>query len=124
MPLPSGVPVSPATPVWAIFTMQDYLLTALKRATVVPVENLAFALLKMGLLGAAVGLSYVFGIAVSWVVATVLIVAAVNAWLLLRAVPQQATGEPAEPVRPRAVARFVLDGLIQRRHALRSPLRR
>ena len=44
-----------ATPVWAIFTMQDYLLTALKRATVVPVENLVFALLKMGLLGAAVG---------------------------------------------------------------------
>ena len=59
-----------ATPVWAIFTMQDYLLTALKRATVVPVENLVFALLKMGLLGAAVGVSYVFGIAVSWVVAT------------------------------------------------------
>jgi O-antigen/teichoic acid export membrane protein len=95
-----------ATPVWAIFTMQDYLLTALKRATVVPVENLVFALLKMGLLGAAVGLSYVFGIAVSWLVATVLIVAAVNAWLL-RAIPQQAVGEPVEPVRARVVARFV-----------------
>jgi len=61
------------TPVWAIFQMQDYLLTALKRATVVPVENLVFALLKMGLLLAAVGMSSVFGIAVSWVVATVLI---------------------------------------------------
>ena len=48
-----------ATPVWAIFTMQDYLLTALKRATVVPVENLVFALLKLGLLAAAVGMSYV-----------------------------------------------------------------
>jgi len=46
-----------ATPVWAIFTMQDYLLTALKRATVVPLENLVFALLRMGLLAAAVGLS-------------------------------------------------------------------
>ncbi len=67
-----------ATPVWAIFTMQDYLLTALKRATVVPVENLVFALLKMGFLAAAVGLSYVFGIAVSWLVATVLIVLAVT----------------------------------------------
>ena len=96
-----------ATPVWAIFTMQDYLLTALKRATVVPVENLVFALLKLGLLAAAVGMSYVFGIAVSWVVATVLIVVAVNVWLLLRAIPQAATREPAEPVRPRAIARFV-----------------
>jgi O-antigen/teichoic acid export membrane protein len=96
-----------ATPVWAIFTMQDYLLTALKRATVVPVENLVFALLKMGFLAAAVGLSYVFGIAVSWLVATVLIVLAVNAWLLLRAIPQQTVGDPVEPVRPRVIARFV-----------------
>jgi O-antigen/teichoic acid export membrane protein len=96
-----------ATPAWAIFTMQDYLLTALKRATVVPLENLVFALLKIGLLGAAVGLAYVGGIAASWVLATVLIVVAVNAWLLLRAVPQAATGEPVEPVRPRVIARFV-----------------
>ena len=96
-----------ATPVWAIFTMQDYLLTALKRATVVPVENLVFALLKLGLLAAAVGMSYVFGIAVSWVVATVLIVVAVNVWLLVHAIPQAATREPFEPVRPRAIARFV-----------------
>src|SRR5919107_810054 len=59
-----------ATPVWAIFTMQDYLLTALKRATV-------------------------------------LIVLPVNAWLLLRVIPQLATGAPVEPIRPKAIARFV-----------------
>lgn len=96
-----------ATPVWAIFTMQDYLLTALKRATVVPVENLVFALLKMGFLAAAVWLGYVFGIAVSWLLATVLIVLPVNAWLLLRVIPQLATGAPVEPIRPKAIARFV-----------------
>ena len=95
------------TPVWAIFSMQDYLLTALKRATVVPVENLVFALLKMGLLLAAVGMSSVFGIAVSWVVATVLVVLAVNVYLLVRVIPRQAAGEPLEPMRPRTVARFV-----------------
>ena len=96
-----------ATPVWAIFTMQDYLLTALKRATVVPLENLVFALLKMGFLAAAVGTAYVFGIAVSWVLATILIGVAVNAWLLLREIPRHAAGEPLEPVRPRVIARFV-----------------
>lgn len=96
-----------ATPVWAIFQMQDYLLTALKRATVVVVENLVFALLKMGLLLAAAGLAYVFGIAVSWVAATVVIVLAVNVYLLVVAIPQHAVGEPREPVRPRTVARFV-----------------
>jgi O-antigen/teichoic acid export membrane protein len=96
-----------ATPAWAIFTMQDYLLTALKRATVVPLENLVFALLKIGLLVAAAGLAFVGGIAGSWVLATVVIVVAVNAWLLLWAIPRVATGEPVEPVRPRAIARFV-----------------
>ena len=95
-----------ATPTWAIFMMQDYLLTALKRATVVPLENFVFALLKIGLLAAAVGLSNAFGIAASWVLATVLIVVAVNAWLLVRVIPRVG-GEPLEPVRPRAVARFV-----------------
>src|SRR6185436_4422518 len=69
--------------------------------------NLVFALLKLGLLAAAVGMSYVFGIAVSWVVATILIVVAVNVWLLVRAIPQAVTREPFEPVRPRAIARFV-----------------
>ncbi len=96
-----------ATPAWAIFTMQDYLLTALKRATAVPVENLVFALLKIGLLAAAAGLATVGGIAASWVLATVLVVVAVNAWLLLRVVPRAVAGEPVEPVRPRAIARFV-----------------
>ena len=95
-----------ATPTWAIFAMQDYLLTALKRATVVPVENLVFALLKIGLLVAAAGLASSFGIAASWVAATVVIVVVVNAWLLLRVIPR-VTGEPREPVRPRVVARFV-----------------
>src|SRR3954451_9076981 len=38
-----------STPFWTVFIMQDYLLTGLKRATVVPFENLAFALLKIGL---------------------------------------------------------------------------
>ena len=51
-----------------------------------------FALLKIGLLAAAVGLAYVGGIAASWVLATVVIVVAVNAWLLLRAIPQAAAG--------------------------------
>jgi O-antigen/teichoic acid export membrane protein len=95
-----------ATPTWAIFVLQDYVLTALKRATVVPLENLVFALLKIGLLGVAAVLAYVGGIAVSWVLATAVIVVAVNAWLL-RALPAHGVGEPAEPLRPRTIARFV-----------------
>ena len=96
-----------ATPVWAVFTMQDYLLTALGRATVVPLENLVFAVAKLGLLGAAVGVGYAGGIAGSWLLATVAVVVAVNAWLFVRVVPRVGDGGPVEPLRWRAVARFV-----------------
>jgi O-antigen/teichoic acid export membrane protein len=95
-----------ATPVWAVFVLQDYVLTALKRATVVPLENAVFAVLKIGLLGAAAGAAFAGGIAASWLLATVLIVVAVNGWLLLRAIPAR-RGGAAEPLRPRAIARFV-----------------
>jgi O-antigen/teichoic acid export membrane protein len=98
-----------ATPLWAVFTMQDYLLTGLKRAAVVPVENLAFALLKIALLGVAGWYAVVGGIAASWVVSTALVVLGVNVWLLLRVVPEKASrgGAIAVPVRFAPVARFV-----------------
>jgi len=102
-----------STPIWTVFVIQDYVLTAVKRATVVPLENLVFSLLKIALLG--VGVLVAFGgaiavswIAVSWIVATALIVLAITAYLL-RVLPSPAPGEAsvASPVRPRTVARFV-----------------
>jgi O-antigen/teichoic acid export membrane protein len=97
-----------STPVWTVFVIQDYVLTAVRRATLVPLENLVFSLLKIALLG--VGAMVAFGgtIAVSWMVATALIVLAVTGYLL-RVLPAPAPGEPpaTSPVRPRAVARFV-----------------
>ena len=99
-----------ATPLWAVFTMQDYLLTGLKRAAVVPVENLVFALLKIALLGVAAWYAMAGGIVASWVVSTALVVVAVNAWLVLRVIPEGASarGEAvAVPIRFAPVARFV-----------------
>ncbi|OLS98483.1 hypothetical protein BJF90_09520 [Pseudonocardia sp. CNS-004] len=97
-----------STPVWTVFVIQDYVLTAVKRATVVPLENLVFSLLKIALLGVGALAAFGAAIAVSWVAATVLIVLAVTGYLL-RVLPAQAAGEPrvASPVRARAVARFV-----------------
>jgi O-antigen/teichoic acid export membrane protein len=97
-----------STPVWTVFVIQDYVLTAVKRATLVPLENLVFSLLKIALLGAGALIAFDLAIAVSWMVATALIVLAVTGYLL-RVLPAPAAGEPpvASPVRPRAVARFV-----------------
>jgi O-antigen/teichoic acid export membrane protein len=97
-----------STPVWTVFVMQDYVLTAIKRATLVPVENLVFSLLKIGLLVPGALLAFFGSIAVSWVLATAMTVLVIT-WYLLRALPAPDPGTtPAQsPIRPRTVARFV-----------------
>lgn len=98
-----------ACPVWALFTVQDYVLTAVSRAWFVPVENTVFAVLKVALLLAAVSVTTDVGIALSWVVATALIVLAVNAWLVVRVLPAHGRerAADAEPITIGAVGRFV-----------------
>ncbi|MFR9802528.1 phosphotransferase [Pseudonocardia sp. RS010] len=101
-----------ATPVWALFTVQDHVLTGIRRARVVPLENGVFALLKVGLLVAALLAAVTGAIAVSWMVATALLVLVVNVWLLARALPrfageQEATGGTVERVTVRDLAGFV-----------------
>lgn len=98
-----------AAPVWAIFTVQDYVLTAVRRATVVPLENVVFAVLKIVLLVVAATLAVDGGIAVSWVVATAVMVVVVNAWLLLRVLPAHGRDRAGEamPITLGAIGRFV-----------------
>lgn len=95
-----------STPLWTVFVTQDYVLTAMKRATLVPVKNLVFALLKIGLLVPGALLAIFGAIAVSWVLATALIVLVVTAYVL-RTLPASAADGLSSPVRPRTVVRFV-----------------
>ncbi|GAA5116505.1 hypothetical protein GCM10023320_17000 [Pseudonocardia adelaidensis] len=96
-------------PVWTLFSLQDYVLTAVGRATAVPIENLVFSLLKIGLLVAVTLAAVPGGIALSWVVATVLIVLPINLWLLVRLLPAHGrkTADRAVPITVGAVGRFV-----------------
>jgi O-antigen/teichoic acid export membrane protein len=96
-----------STPVWTMFVMQDYVLPAIKRATLVPLENLVFSVLKIVFLGGAAALGMWSGLAVSWVAATAVIVLIVTAYLV-RVLPRPAAAEPSStPVTVRAVASFV-----------------
>lgn len=97
-----------STPFWTVFTMQDYLLTGLKRATVVPFENLAFALLKIGLLVVG-GLFGLYGaIAGSWALGTAVTVLAVTIYLLRVLPPHQPRPQrPPSPVSLRSMSGFV-----------------
>ncbi len=88
-----------ATPFWTVFNMQDYLLTGIKRATVVPFENLGFALLKIVLLVVGGLLGFSGAIAGSWALGTAVTVVAITIYLLRVLPPHQARAErPPSPV--------------------------
>jgi O-antigen/teichoic acid export membrane protein len=82
------------TPICTMFVMQDYVLPAIKRATVVPLENLLFSILKIVFLGGAAVLGMWSGIALSWLAATAVTVLLITLWLA-RALPRATPGEPA-----------------------------
>jgi O-antigen/teichoic acid export membrane protein len=94
--------------VWSVFVMQDYVLTAIKRATLVPLENLVFAVLKIALLAVGAVLAMFSAIAISWAAATAVLVLVVTAWLL-RALPAHgiATAASAVSFRARTIVGFV-----------------
>jgi O-antigen/teichoic acid export membrane protein len=96
-------------PVWTLFSLQDYVLTAVGRATAVPLESLVFSVLKIGLLIAVTLAALPGGIALSWVIATALIVLLINFWLLVRLLPAhgRATADRAVPITAGAVAKFI-----------------
>ncbi|MEV0387817.1 hypothetical protein [Nonomuraea sp. NPDC050643] len=95
--------------VWAVFTLQDVVLTGLRRATFVPLNNLIFGLVKMGLLVAVAGALPSGGIFVSWVIPTALALIPVN-WLIFGViVPRHVKqSDPLqEPPKLREVGRFL-----------------
>jgi len=95
-----------ATPLYTLFVLQDAALTSIKRADLVLWENLVFALLKIVLLVVAAWLAVDSGIAVGWVIATLLVVVGVTSWLT-RAVRTAAPPPTVQPVTVRDLGEFV-----------------
>src|SRR5689334_16558778 len=96
-----------ATPLWSIFVIQDFVLTGMRGAALVPVQNLVFSVLKIALLLLAAAVPG--GIALSWVLSVALIVVGVNGWLLVRGLPRFGAdaAERALPITLGGIARFV-----------------
>jgi O-antigen/teichoic acid export membrane protein len=95
-----------STPIWTLFVLKDAALTAIKRADLVLVENVAFALLKIAMLVAAAWLGLTGGIAVGWVVATLLVVLA-GGVKLAQALPKAPAAPTARAVTVRELGEFV-----------------
>jgi len=98
-----------ATVVWGIFALQDFVLTGLRQAVWVPIENVVFAVLKIVLLIVLAGTVREQGIFLSWTLPTVLAVIAVNVLIYGRLIPRhmRATEADATPIVPRDVISYV-----------------
>ena len=97
-----------ATMCWSVFVMQDNALVAVRRAVAVPVENLTFSILKIGLVVVFALAVPAAGIWLSWTAAMMIAVAGTTAYLFGRAVPSFAARVPAagQPVTLRELGRF------------------
>ena len=98
-----------STAAWTVFNLQDAVLTGLRRAIWVPVDNTLHAVTKLGLLVGFAAILPKFGIFASWTVAVVIAVLAINAVIVRKLIPahsERSTGSDAMPTAG-AMARFV-----------------
>jgi glycosyltransferase involved in cell wall biosynthesis/O-antigen/teichoic acid export membrane protein len=87
-----------ATVAWSVFSLQDAVLTGLRRTVWVPVENTIFAVVKILVLVALVGSLAGTGIYISWTVPAVLSIVPINVmifrWFLPSHVARHGDAEP------------------------------
>jgi O-antigen/teichoic acid export membrane protein len=95
-----------ATMAWCVFNLQDSVLTALRSAVLVPVENLVMSLAKIGLLVALAGSSPRYGIFASWTAAVVVSLVPVNLVIFRRLLPRHKRDARAD-LRPPTRRQFV-----------------
>jgi O-antigen/teichoic acid export membrane protein len=91
---------------WCVFNLQDSVLTALRSAVLVPVENFVMSLAKIGLLVALAGSSPRYGIFASWTAAVVISLVPVNLVIFRRLLPRHERDAPAD-LRPPTRRQFV-----------------
>jgi O-antigen/teichoic acid export membrane protein len=94
---------------WSIFSLQDNVLTGLREAVWVPIENILFAILKILLLLLLAGWLAELGVFASWVIPVALTLIPVN-WLVFRyLIPRHIREREhrAEPIRLVPLVRFV-----------------
>ncbi|WP_343242685.1 lipopolysaccharide biosynthesis protein, partial [Streptomyces sp. SID8111] len=110
---PLGTPLAGALFVaacvaWALLTLQDGVLTGLRKAEWVPAGNAVFSLGKLALLAVFAGALPVLGIFVSWAVAIAFSTLPLGWLIFRRLIPRQAAADrDVEPPRLRSMGRFL-----------------
>jgi O-antigen/teichoic acid export membrane protein len=96
--------------IWSVFTLQDVALAGLRKATWVPINSMAFGLVKMAMLVALAASLPQEGIFVSWIVPTAIALIPINYlifWVLVPRHVKQTADEVTKPPRLREIGRFL-----------------
>ena len=97
-----------ATVTWCVFVLQDAVLTGLRQAVWVPVENGVFSLVKLGLLAVFAASFPRQGIFASWAIGAIVTLVPVTILIFARLVPRHVAAPTAEaPPSLRDLTRFV-----------------
>ncbi|WP_030234232.1 lipopolysaccharide biosynthesis protein [Streptomyces sp. NRRL S-455] len=110
---PLGTPMAGAVFVaacvaWALLTLQDGVLTGLRKAEWVPAGNAVFSVGKLALLAVFAGTLPVLGIFVSWAVAIAFSTLPLGWLIFRRLIPRQAAADrDKEPPRLKDMGRFL-----------------
>ncbi|WP_338785459.1 lipopolysaccharide biosynthesis protein [Streptomyces sp. DG1A-41] len=110
---PLGTPMAGAVFVaacvaWALLTLQDGVLTGLRKAEWVPAGNAVFSVGKLALLAVFAGMLPVLGIFVSWAVAIAFSTLPLGWLIFRRLIPRQADLDgDKEPLKLRDMGRFL-----------------
>ncbi|MFE5242092.1 lipopolysaccharide biosynthesis protein [Streptomyces sp. NPDC056627] len=106
--LSAGLVFTGSCVAWAILTLQDGVLTGLRKAVWVPVGNAVFSLGKLLLLAAFATALPVLGVFVSWAAAIALSVLPLGWLVFRRLIPRQAGADrDREPPGLREIGRFL-----------------
>ncbi|MGW2561436.1 lipopolysaccharide biosynthesis protein [Streptomyces sp. NPDC001514] len=106
--LTAGLVFTAACVAWALLTLQDGVLTGLRKAVWVPVGNAVFSIGKLLLLAAFATAMPVLGVFVSWAAAIALSVLPLGWLVFRRLIPRQAAADRyREPPRMRDIGRFL-----------------
>lgn len=93
---------------WGAFVIQDAVLTSLRRARWVPIENSAFGLAKLALLPALLAAGSSNGVFLAWVAPVIAIVVVINFMLFKRVLAPEARSSPPAPVSSARLRRAML----------------
>ncbi len=97
-----------AAMVWCVFVLEDSVLTAVRQAVWVPVENAGFAVAKIVLLIALAAALPTYGIFFSWTVAALVAIIPTNLLLFRRLLPRHRAGDaPSHDIPRRHLSKFV-----------------